>query len=102
MTNGKIAMPHLALRFSHKEMCEWRSTTKVSIRYDDNSAKNFVLDFTKLLSSTIKIAYADDKLPFLDVNNSAVTYYIIDNHKCPLFLFFSFVFIVGKTWWPPK
>ena len=58
---------------------------KVSIRYDDNSAKDFVLAVTKLLSSTIKTTYADDKLPFLDINNSAVTYYIIDNHKCPLF-----------------
>ena len=63
----------------------WRSITKVSIRYDDNSANIFVLAVTKVLSSTIKIAYADDKLPFLDVNNSAVTYYIFDNHKCPLF-----------------
>ena len=34
-----------------------------SIRYDDNSAKFFVLAVTKLLS-TIKIAYADEKLPF--------------------------------------
>ena len=61
----------------------------MSIRYDDNSAKIFVLAVTKLLSSTINIAYADDKLPvFLDVvNNSAVTYHIIGNHKCPLFLF---------------
>jgi len=54
---------------------------------DDNSAKTFVLAVTKLLSSIIKIAYADDKLSFLDVNNSAVTYYIIGDHKCPLFLF---------------
>ena len=36
---------------------------KNSIRYDDNSAKFFVLAVTKLLSSTIKIAYADEKLP---------------------------------------
>ncbi len=42
----------------------WCSTTKVSIRYDDNSAKIFVLADTKLLSTTINIAYADDKLPF--------------------------------------
>ena len=34
-----------------------------SVRYDDNSAKFFVLAVTKLLSSTIKIAYADEKLP---------------------------------------
>ena len=60
----------------------------MSIRYDDNSAKIFVLVVTKLLFSTIKIAYADDKLPFLDVvNNNSVTYHIIGNHKCPLFLF---------------
>ena len=37
---------------------------KDSIRYDDNSAKFFVLVVTKLLSSTITIAYADEKLPF--------------------------------------
>ena len=36
---------------------------KNSIRYD-NSAKFFVLAVTKFLSSTIKIAYADEKLPF--------------------------------------
>ena len=69
----------------------WCSTTNVSIRYDDNSATIFVLAVTKLLSSTIKIAYADDKLPFLDVNNSSVTYHIIGNHKCPLFLLVSYL-----------
>ena len=37
---------------------------KDSIRYDDNSAKFFVLAVTKLLSLTIKIAYADETLPF--------------------------------------
>ena len=37
---------------------------KVSICYDDNSAKIYVLAAAKLLSSTSKIAYADDKLPF--------------------------------------
>ena len=69
----------------------WRSTTTVSIHYDDNSAKIFVVAVTKLLSSTIKI---DDmqmqttSYRCLDVvNNSAVTYHIIGNHKCPLFLF---------------
>ena len=76
----------------------WRSTTKVSIRYDDNSAEIFAHAVTKLLSSTNKIAYEGDKLPFLDVvNNNAVTYHIIGNHNCPLFIFFSFVFVVGKT-----
>ena len=58
----------------------WRSTIKMSIRYDDNSAKIFVPAVTKLLSSTTKIAYAGHKLPFLDiVNNSSVTYHIIGN-----------------------
>ena len=43
----------------------WRSTTNVSIRYDNNNnVKICVLVVIKLLSSTIKIAYADDKLPF--------------------------------------
>ena len=32
---------------------------QISIRYDDNSAYIFVLAVTKLLSLTIKIAYAD-------------------------------------------
>ena len=48
----------------------WRSTTTVSIRYDDNSAENVVIAATNLLSSTIQIAYPDDKLSFLDAVNN--------------------------------
>ena len=58
-----------------------------SIRYD-NSAKFFVLAVTKLLSLTIKIAYADEKVPIgRHVKYNDVTYHIIGNHKCPLYLF---------------
>jgi len=61
---------------------------KDSVRYD-NSAKFFVLAVTKMLSSTIKIAYADEKVPFVrHVKYSDVTYHIIGNHKCPLCLFY--------------
>ena len=56
-----------------------------------NSTETVVLAGTKLLSSTFKIAHADDKLPLFwwcpQYVLSAVTYHIINNHKCPLLLF---------------
>jgi len=42
----------------------YRSTTNGSRRYYDTNAETFILAVTKVLSSTIKITYADDELLF--------------------------------------